>query len=757
VLLNRAPTLHRLSIQAFEPVLVEGRAIQIHPLVCPPYNADFDGDQMPVHVPLSAEAQAEARILMASTHNLLLPKDGTPAVTPTKDIVLGIYFLTLTDAEDPEQVDEKDILKKYASIDEVIMAYETGGVRLHELVVLRYDNQNGSERLTTTPGRCIFNQVLPDGLRFTNKVVDRKLLGRIVASSIKRYGMELTSKMLDGIKELGFSYATRAGSTISIDDISVPEEKPGILREADEKVNEIQEQYRMGFLTDDERYHKVIDVWRDATDKVTTALQSSIGKWNPVYMMAVSGARGNMQQISQLGGMRGIMVDPSGRMVEQPVRSNFREGLSVLEYFTSTHGQRKGLVDTALRTADSGYLTRRLVDVAQDVIVREHDCGCDAGILVKAVEVDGELIEDLRDRIVGRYAVDDIVHPETGEVLCKGQELIDDDKADLIVNAGISEVEVRSVLTCETKHGVCVKCYGTNLATNEVVDVGEAVGTIAAQSIGEPGTQLTLRTFHLGGIAGEDITQGLPRVEELFEARKPKGQAAIAEIGGVAEIIEGDKKREVVITSQDGDQSTIVVPFGALIKVANGQTVEPGDVLTEGSVNPHDLLRVKGVRAVEEYLLREVQRVYRLQGIDISDKHIEVIIRQMMRKIRVDEPGDTQLLPGGVVDIHEFAEANAQAYEEGGEPATGKPVILGITKASLSTDSFLSAASFQETTRVLTDAAVKGKIDNLLGLKENVIIGKLIPAGTGMQRYDEIEVVPVLQDTDQMEAVGDGL
>ncbi|HHY17308.1 MAG TPA: DNA-directed RNA polymerase subunit beta', partial [Firmicutes bacterium] len=452
-----------------------------------------------------------------------------------------------------------------------------------------------------------------------------------------------------------------------------------------------------------------------------------------------------------------IMVDPSGRMVEQPVRSNFREGLSVLEYFTSTHGQRKGLVDTALRTADSGYLTRRLVDVAQDVIVREHDCGCDAGILVKAVEVDGELIEDLRDRIVGRYAVDDIVHPETGEVLCKGQELIDDDKADLIVNAGISEVEVRSVLTCETKHGVCVKCYGTNLATNEVVDVGEAVGTIAAQSIGEPGTQLTLRTFHLGGIAGEDITQGLPRVEELFEARKPKGQAAIAEIGGVAEIIEGDKKREVVITSQDGDQSTIVVPFGALIKVANGQTVEPGDVLTEGSVNPHDLLRVKGVRAVEEYLLREVQRVYRLQGIDISDKHIEVIIRQMMRKIRVDEPGDTQLLPGGVVDIHEFAEANAQAYEEGGEPATGKPVILGITKASLSTDSFLSAASFQETTRVLTDAAVKGKIDNLLGLKENVIIGKLIPAGTGMQRYDEIEVVPVLQDTDQMEAVGDGL
>ncbi len=755
VLLNRAPTLHRLSIQAFEPVLVEGRAIQIHPLVCPPYNADFDGDQMPVHVPLSAEAQAEAKILMASIHNLLLPKDGTPAITPTKDIVLGIYYLTLTDEDNPEQVDEGKILKKYVSIDEVIMAYETGGAGLHELVVLRYDREGIHGRLITTPGRCIFNQVLPEGLRFINKVVDRKMLGRIVAGGITQYGMELTAQMLDGIKELGFSYATQAGSTIALHDISVPEEKQEILRDADEKVNDIQEQYRMGFLTDDERYHKVIDVWREATNQVTEKLQDAIGRWNPVYMMAASGARGNMQQISQLGGMRGIMVDPSGRMVEQPVRSNFREGLSVLEYFTSTHGQRKGLVDTALRTADSGYLTRRLVDVAQDVIVREDDCGTDAGIWVKAVEIDGELIEDLRDRIVGRYAVNDILHPETGEVLCMGQELIDDEKADSIVAAGIKEVEVRSVLTCETKHGVCVKCYGRNLATGGIVDVGEAVGTIAAQSIGEPGTQLTLRTFHLGGIAGEDITQGLPRVEELFEARKPKGQAAIAEIGGTVEIVEGDKKREIVITSSDGEQSTIVVPFGALIKVSDGKEVEPGDVLTEGSVNPHDLLRVKGVRAVEEYLLREVQRVYRLQGIDISDKHIEVIIRQMMRKIRVEEPGDTQLLPGGVVDIHEFAESNAKAYEEGGEPATGKPVILGITKASLSTDSFLSAASFQETTRVLTDAAVKGKIDNLLGLKENVIIGKLIPAGTGMQRYDEIEVVPVSPDDDQAEAASD--
>ncbi|HHY12320.1 MAG TPA: DNA-directed RNA polymerase subunit beta' [Firmicutes bacterium] len=755
VLLNRAPTLHRLSIQAFEPVLVEGRAIQIHPLVCPPYNADFDGDQMPVHVPLSAEAQAEAKILMASKHNLLLPKDGTPAITPTKDIVLGIYYLTLASHDNPELVDEQEIPHKYVSMDEAIMAYETKNVGLHDLAVLRYYENGKAEKLITTPGRCILNSVFPEKLRFVNEVVDRRLLGKIVAGSIREYGMENTAVMLDSIKELGFSFATQAGSTISIDDISVPDEKPEILEKADEQVNEIQEQYRMGFLTDDERYNKVIDVWRSATDEVTEALQNSIGKWNPVYMMAESGARGNIQQISQLGGMRGIMVDPSGRMVEQPVRSNFREGLSVLEYFTSTHGQRKGLVDTALRTADSGYLTRRLVDVAQDVIVREDECGCDCGIWVKAIEIEGELIEDLHDRIVGRFAVNDILHPETGEVICKEDELIDDKTAGAIVEAGIKEVEVRSVLTCETKHGVCVKCYGRNLATGGVVEVGEAIGTIAAQSIGEPGTQLTLRTFHLGGIAGEDITHGLPRVEELFEARKPKGQAAIAEIGGTVEIKEGDKKREIVITSQDGEQNTIAVPFGALIKVSNGQEVEPGDVLTEGSVNPHDLLRVKGVRAVEEYLLREVQRVYRLQGIDISDKHIEVIIRQMMRKMKVEEPGDTPLLPGGVVDIHEFAEANAQAYEEGGEPSTGKPIIQGITKASLSTESFLSAASFQETTRVLTDAAVKGKTDYLLGLKENVIIGKLIPAGTGMQRYDELEVFPVPEEGGQAEVAGD--
>ncbi|HOV66416.1 MAG TPA: DNA-directed RNA polymerase subunit beta', partial [Bacillota bacterium] len=690
---------------------------------------------------------------------LLLPKDGTPAVTPTKDVVLGIYYLTLSETEDLATVEEEVCDKRYGSMDEVIMAYETGVVGLHDMVLLRHHKEDGSfERIVTTPGRCIFNEVLPQGLRFTNEVIDRKLLNRIVSESINRYGMEETVEMLDGIKDLGFTFATIAGSTIAISDVVVPDEKPVILSDADEKVDQIESQYKMGLLTEEERYHKVIDVWRSATDQVTKELQDSIGKWNPVYMMAASGARGNIQQISQLGGMRGIMVDPSGRMVEQPIRSNFREGLSVLEYFTSTHGQRKGLVDMALRTADSGYLTRRLVDVAQDVIVREDDCGTDAGILVKDIVIDGELIEGLYDRIVGRYSVKDIVHPDTGEVLCKSQELIDAKTAQNIVDAGIKEVAVRSVLTCETRHGVCVKCYGKNLATGDIVDVGEAVGIIAAQSIGEPGTQLTLRTFHLGGIAGEDITQGLPRVEELFEARKPKRQAAIAEIGGVLEIREGDKKREIVITSPEGDQSTIVIPFGGLIKVRDGQVVEMGDILTEGSVNPHDLLVIKGVRAVEEYILSEVQRVYRLQGIDISDKHIEVIVRQMMRKVKVDDPGDTTLLPGGVVDVFEFADANATVFENGGEPATGKPIILGITKASLSTDSFLSAASFQETTRVLTDAAIKGKTDKLVGLKENVIIGKLIPAGTGMQKYDEIVVQSVAEKEDEVavaEAVGE--
>lgn len=733
VLLNRAPTLHRLSIQAFEPVLVEGRAIQIHPLVCPPYNADFDGDQMPVHVPLSAEAQAEARILMASTRNLLLPKDGSPSVTPQKDVVLGVYYLTLID-EDDRDVRE---LRAFESEDAAILAYDVGAIRLHERILVRL--QSG-ERLETTVGRCIFNQALPEGLRFVNRVVDRKPLGKILLQCIRMYGMEKAANMLDRIKELGFEYATRAGSTIAITDITIPKEKPAMLEEADARVKEVESQYQMGFLTRDERYDKIISIWRETTDKVTEAMKKAFDPRNPVIMMVNSGARGNPQQISQLGGMRGIVVDPSGRMVEQPVRSNFREGLTVLEYFTSTHGQRKGLVDTALRTADSGYLTRRLVDVAQDVIVREEDCGTEHGIVLREIKIDGELVESLYDRLVGRFALKDVVHPETGEIIVEANHEIDEEKAEKIVNAGITEVEVRSVLTCETRHGVCVKCYGRDLATGGLVQVGESVGTVAAQSIGEPGTQLTLRTFHLGGIAGEDITQGLPRVEELFEARKPKGQAAIAEISGVVEISEGDRKREIRITSPEGDQTVTVVPYGALIKVQDGQVVEAGEPLTEGSINPHDLLRVKGVTAVQDYLVAQVQRVYRLQGIDIADKHIEVIIRQMIRKIRVDEPGDTDLLPGGVVSIHEFADANAEAFEKGGEPAIGKPVILGITKASLATESFLSAASFQETTRVLTEAAVKGRVDELLGLKENVIIGKLIPAGTGMARYSQIDV-----------------
>ena len=733
VLLNRAPTLHRLSIQAFEPVLVEGRAIQIHPLVCPPYNADFDGDQMPVHVPLSAEAQAEAKILMASNRNLLLPKDGTPSVTPQKDVVLGIYYLTLMDEDDRESKE----FSAFESEDAAILAYEVGVIRLHERILVRLES---GERVETTVGRCIFNQVLPEGLRFVNVLVDRKPLGQILLKCIRRYGKEKAANMLDAIKELGFEYATRAGSTISITDITIPEEKPELLEEAEARVTEVERQYQMGFLTRDERYDKIISIWRETTDKVTEAMRKAFDPRNPVIMMVNSGARGNPQQISQLGGMRGIVVDPSGRMVEQPVRSNFREGLTVLEYFTSTHGQRKGLVDTALRTADSGYLTRRLVDVAQDVIVREEDCGTENGITLREIKVDGELVENLYDRLVGRFALNDVVHPVTGDIIVEANHEIDEEKAEQIVNAGITEVEVRSVLTCDTRHGVCVACYGRDLATGDLVQVGESIGTVAAQSIGEPGTQLTLRTFHLGGIAGEDITQGLPRVEELFEARKPKGQAAIAEISGVVEISEGDRKREIRITSPEGDQTVTVVPYGALIKVHDGQVVEAGEPLTEGSINPHDLLRVKGVTAVQDYLIAQVQRVYRLQGIDIADKHIEVIIRQMIRKIRVDEPGDTDLLPGGVVSVHEFADANAVAFEKGGEPAIGKPVILGITKASLATESFLSAASFQETTRVLTEAAVKGRVDELLGLKENVIIGKLIPAGTGMARYSQINV-----------------
>ncbi|MBE3591278.1 MAG: DNA-directed RNA polymerase subunit beta' [Firmicutes bacterium] len=732
VLLNRAPTLHRLGIQAFEPVLVEGRAIQIHPLVCTAYNADFDGDQMAVHVPLSAEAQAEARILMMATNNILNPKDGAPVVTPTQDMVMGAYYLTM----------EKDGVKGegsvFASPEEAILAYDTGAVALHAKVQVRLEPEK--PRVETTVGRVIFNESLPKELRFINKVVDRKELGRIVADCYRLLGAAGTVKMLDGIKELGFHYATRAGVSIGVTDLDVDIDKAEILQKAEAQVEQIETQYRRGLLTAQERYDRVVAIWNQAKDELQQRLVEALDRFNPVYMMATSGARGNMAQITQLAGMRGLMVDPSGRTIELPVKASFREGLTVLEYFTSTHGARKGLADTALRTADSGYLTRRLVDVAQDVIVREEDCGTTSGVKVRAITDGMEEIESLRDRIVGRVALHDIADPRTGEVIVRGDEMIDETAAERIVEAGITEVEIRSVLACRSRYGVCAKCYGRNLATGKLVDVGEAVGIIAAQSIGEPGTQLTMRTFHTGGVAGDDITQGLPRVEELFEARKPKGQAVISEVDGVAEIVENRGRREVRIVQEDGTYQAYTVPFGARIRVRSGDRVEAGDELTEGSVNPHDILKIKGVRGVQQYILQEVQRVYRLQGVDINDKHIEIIIRQMLRKVKVEDAGDTDLLPGGLVDMFELEEANAKVREEGGEPAVAKPVLLGITKASLATDSFLSAASFQETTRVLTEASTKGKRDPLLGLKENVIIGKLIPAGTGMSRYRNIRV-----------------
>ncbi len=732
VLLNRAPTLHRLGIQAFEPVLVEGRAIKIHPLVCTAYNADFDGDQMAVHVPLSAEAQAEARLLMLSAHNVLNPKDGTPVVTPTQDMVLGCYYLTL---EIEGRAGEG---KVFAFPEEAVMAYDSGDVDLHARIKVRMD---GSLRETTV-GRLIFNDKLPEPLRYLNKVVDRDALEEVVTRCYRLYGNDATARLLDGLKELGFRFATRAGTTIGISDISVPAEKEKILADAERDVDKVESQYRKGLITWEERYQKVIDIWNSARDKVTEALMSNLDSQNPIYMMAISGARGNVQQISQLAGMRGLMADPSGRIIELPIRANFREGLTVLEYFTSTHGARKGLADTALRTADSGYLTRRLVDVAQDVIVREDDCGTTSGISVAAIKDGNEVIESLWNRITGRVALKPVKHPETGEVIVEADREISPKDADEIVAAGIEEVEIRSILTCKSRYGVCVKCYGASLATGRSVEVGESVGIIAAQSIGEPGTQLTMRTFHTGGVAGDDITQGLPRVEELFEARKPKGQAVIAELDGVARIGAARGRREILVVSEDGRKAvTYQVPFGARMKVKDGDKVSAGDELTEGSVNPHDLLKVRGVRGVQMYLLHEVQRVYRLQGVEINDKHVEIIIRQMLRKVKVDDPGDTDLLPGGLIDVFDFEEENERVAEDNGRPAVARPVLLGITKASLATDSFLSAASFQETTRVLTEAAIKCKRDPLLGLKENVIIGKLIPAGTGMSRYRNVRVI----------------
>ncbi|MEW6622235.1 MAG: DNA-directed RNA polymerase subunit beta' [Bacillota bacterium] len=730
VLLNRAPTLHRLGIQAFQPVLVEGKALQIHPLVCTAYNADFDGDQMAVHVPLSSEAQTEARVLMLSSHNILNPKDGRPVVTPTQDMVLGIYYLT------QEMEGAKGEGKIFASYEEAKMACEQGYVDLHAKVKFRRENK----LIETTVGRMIFNYEVPIPLelQYINNVVGKKDLGQIVAECYQKLGISQTARMLDGLKRIGFHYSTRAGITIGVTDLDVPSDKKRILEETEQKVEKVEYQYRRGLITEEERYQKVIGLWNEATDNVTQGLIKTLDKFNSVYMMANSGARGNIQQIRQLAGMRGLMADPSGRIIPIPIKANFREGLTVLEYFNSTHGARKGLADTALRTADSGYLTRRLVDVAQDVIIREFDCGTDMGTEVNEINESGQVIETLYERIVGRNALEDIRHPQTGKVIVEANKEILEDTAQEIVASGIKQVKIRSVFGCKTRNGVCATCYGRNLATGNPVEIGEAVGTIAAQSIGEPGTQLTMRTFHTGGVAGDDITQGLPRVEELFEGRKPKGQAVIAENSGMVAITEIKGRREISII-QGEEKQTYAVPFGARLKVQEGDLVEPGDELTEGSVNPHDLLKVKGLKGVQAYLLREVQKVYRLQGVDINDKHIEVIIRQMLRKVKVEDVGDTSLLPGSVIDRFEFDDENNKAIANGGLPATAKAVLLGITKASLATDSFLSAASFQETTRVLTEAAIKGKVDPLLGLKENVIIGKLIPAGTGMVRYKTLE------------------
>lgn len=735
VLLNRAPTLHRLGIQAFEPVLVEGRAIKIHPMVCTAYNADFDGDQMAVHVPLSAEAQAEARLLMLSAHNILNPKDGRPVAAPTQDMVLGAYYLTI------EKEGAYGEGRYFRDPNEAIMAYETGRCELQAKIKVRYKG----EMLETTIGRLIFNEVIPDELGYYNKLMDKKALAQLVDRCYRKLGYSKTAELLDGMKKLGYRYANQAGITIGIADITVPPKKKILLEEADKQVEKIETQFRRGLISEEERYNQVIAIWDKVTKEVTNALMEHLDRFNPVYMMATSGARGNIQQIRQLAGMRGLMADPSGRIIDLPIKANFREGLSVLEFFISTHGARKGLADTALRTADSGYLTRRLVDVAQDVIVREEDCGTTAGITVEAITDGREVIENLKDRIAGRIAATDIVHPETGEVLVRANEEIDDDTADRIIEAGITKVKIRSILTCKTRYGVCKKCYGRNLATGHMVDIGEAVGIIAAQSIGEPGTQLTMRTFHTGGVAGEDITQGLPRVEELFEARRPKGQAIIAEVAGIVKITEPKaNRREIEILADNPVDSRVYsVPFGARLKVRNGDRVEPGQPLTEGSINPHDILRVVGLEGVQTYLVSEVQRVYRMQGVDINDKHIEVMVRQMLRKVKIEDPGDTELLPGAAVDIFDFEDENARVLAAGGTPATAKPVLLGITKASLATESFLSAASFQETTRVLTEAAIKGKTDPLLGLKENVIIGKLVPAGTGMSRYRNIKIKEV--------------
>ncbi|MFW5985722.1 MAG: DNA-directed RNA polymerase subunit beta' [Halanaerobiales bacterium] len=732
VLLNRAPTLHRLGIQAFEPVLVEGKAIKLHPLVCTPYNADFDGDQMAVHVPLSAEAQTESRLLMLSTTNLLSPSDGNPITIPTQDMVLGIYYLT------SKKDGKKGEGKIFANASEAIKAYDSDKVDLRAEVKIRYKGKV----LTTTVGRMIFNEALPDKMDYINGQVDKGRLTEIIAEFNKKFGNDQTTKSLDEIKYLGYDFATRSGITIAVNDAAIPGDKEKILENAEKKVRDIEHHYKRGAITDNERYQKVVNIWNKAKDDVTDALLDHLDEDNNIYIMAVSGARGNTSQISQLAGMRGLMADPSGRIIDVPIRSSFREGLNVLEYFLSTHGARKGLADTALRTADSGYLTRRLVDVSQDVIVREDDCGTEAGIEVTAIGGTGDdAVETLRERCLGRLASEDIIDPRNEEVLVKKDEIITEDKMDKISEAGLEKVQIRSVLTCRTQHGVCRKCYGRNLANGELVDIGEAIGIIAAQSIGEPGTQLTMRTFHTGGVAGDDITQGLPRVEELFEGRTPKGQAIMTEKAGKAKIIEKKNSKRVVIEDSDGKKKTYQLPYGSKLIIKEGDKIEVGDKLTEGPLDPNVLLKVKGLKQVQNYLLEEVQNVYRSQGVEINDKHIEVVIRQMLKKVKVVKAGDSDLLPGSLVDRYDVENINKKLQEENKEPATLKPVLLGITKASLATDSFLSAASFQETTRVLTEASLEGKVDPLMGLKENVIIGQLIPAGTGMRFYRDIDVI----------------
>ncbi len=789
VLLNRAPTLHRLGIQAFEPTLVEGKAIRLHPLVCTAYNADFDGDQMAVHVPLSSEAQAEARLLMLAAQNILNPKDGKPVVTPSQDMVLGNYYLTL------ERKGATGEGATFSGPEEALVAYQTGHVHLHTRIAIlagslnnpTFTEEQNKMLLLTSVGKIIFNEILPKSFPYINEPTDfnlqvetpakyfvstttdirnyiaeaelvtpfkKKILGEIIAEVFKRFHITETSRMLDRMKSLGFKYSTQAGITVGVADIVVLPDKGEILVEAQANVDKVMKQFRRGLITEEERYSRVISYWSSAKDVIQEKLMASLDNLNPIYMMSDSGARGNASNFTQLAGMRGLMANPAGRIIELPIKSSFREGLTVLEYFISTHGARKGLADTALKTADSGYLTRRLVDVAQDAIVRENDCGTDRGLLVGALMEGSEVIEELDERILGRHAKKTIRHPETKEVIVAKDELITQDLTRLIIEAGIKEVTIRSAFTCNTKHGVCKKCYGTNLATGDEVEVGEAVGIIAAQSIGEPGTQLTMRTFHTGGVAGDDITQGLPRIQEIFESRNPKGQAVISEINGtvteVDEIREGQKE----ITIQ-GDVETrkYLAPYNARLKVHVDDVIRRGEVLTDGSIDPKQLLQVKDVQSVQVYLLKEVQKVYRMQGVEIGDKHVEVMVRQMFRKVRVIEAGDTELLPGSLLDIHQFTEANVKAVLEGNLPATSRPVILGITKASLETESFLSAASFQETTRVLTDAAIKGKRDELLGLKENVIIGKLVPAGTGMQRYRQIKIAQA-EKAAQQEIVG---